>query len=66
MTDSTLLPLCPACRKGRLHAITRTEVFRPNGNDSTIRGDERLTGEEILPGFSVSLDELFGGVESAK
>ena len=46
---------------------TRTvHIFRPNGNDSTIRGDERLTGEEILPGFSVSLDELFGGVESAK
>jgi putative zinc finger/helix-turn-helix YgiT family protein len=33
MTDSTLLPLCPACRKGRLHAIIRTEVFRPNGNE---------------------------------
>ena len=36
MTDSTLLPLCPACRKGRLHAITRTEVFRPNGNEVTV------------------------------
>lgn len=36
MTDSTLLPLCPACRKGHLHAITRTEVFRPNGNEVTV------------------------------
>lgn len=36
MTDSTLLPLCPACRKGRLHAITRTEVFRPHGNEVTV------------------------------
>ncbi|WP_084150601.1 type II TA system antitoxin MqsA family protein [Azohydromonas australica] len=25
------LPLCPACRRGRLHAIERTEVFRPHG-----------------------------------
>jgi putative zinc finger/helix-turn-helix YgiT family protein len=33
MTDSTLLPLCPACRKGRLHAITQTEVFLPHGNE---------------------------------
>ena len=32
MTDSTVLPFCPACRQGRLHAIVRTEVFRPNGN----------------------------------
>lgn len=36
MTDPTLLPLCPACRKGRLHAITRNEVFQPNGNEVTV------------------------------
>lgn len=36
MIDSTLLPLCPACRTGRLHAITRMEVFRPNGNEVTV------------------------------
>lgn len=36
MTDSTLVPLCPACRKGRLHAITRTEVFWPNGQEVSV------------------------------
>ena len=46
---------------------TRTvHVFRPKGNDSTIREGESLTGEEILPGFSVALGDLFGGVESAE
>jgi Uma2 family endonuclease len=44
---------------------TRTiHVFRPNGNDSTIREGQSLTGEEILPGFSVPLGELFGDVQS--
>lgn len=36
MTDSTLVPLCPACRKGRLHAITRTEVFWPNSQEVSV------------------------------
>lgn len=33
MTDSTVPPLCPACRRGRLHEIVRTEFFRPGGNE---------------------------------
>lgn len=29
MNSPKPLPLCPACRKGRLHAFERTEIFRP-------------------------------------
>lgn len=27
------LPLCPACRQGRLHAIEHDQVFRPHGRE---------------------------------
>lgn len=37
MNSSTPLPLCPACRKGHLHTIERTEVFRPR--DVEVRVD---------------------------
>ena len=36
MPDPSLSPLCPACKAGRLQAITRTEVFRPNGEPVTV------------------------------
>ena len=35
-------------------------VYRPDGSASLLRGDDRLLGEEVLPGFSVSLNEIFG------
>lgn len=31
MNSSKGLPLCPACRQGHLHTITRQEVFHPRG-----------------------------------
>lgn len=34
-------------------------VYRPDGSASLLRGAETLTGEDVLPGFSVSLPELF-------
>ncbi len=36
MTTTLLLPRCPACKHGRLHALVRTDVFRPNGNPVTV------------------------------
>ena len=36
MHDSTHLPLCPACKAGRLQAITRPKNFRPNGKPVTV------------------------------
>ncbi|MCW5238068.1 type II TA system antitoxin MqsA family protein [Verminephrobacter eiseniae] len=36
MNNEKPLPLCPACRKGLLHAITRTEVFRPRGAEVSV------------------------------
>jgi putative zinc finger/helix-turn-helix YgiT family protein len=35
-TDSPLLPRCPVCRQGQLHAGVRTEVFHPRGKDVTV------------------------------
>ena len=35
-TESPLLPRCPVCRKGQLHAGVRTEVFHPYGKDVTV------------------------------
>ena len=35
-TESPLLPRCPVCRKGQLHAGVRTEVFHPHGKDVTV------------------------------
>lgn len=35
-------------------------VHRPDGSANLIRGDEALSGEDVLSGFSVSLAELFG------
>lgn len=34
-------------------------VFRPNGNDSRISAGGALDGEDVLPGFSLPLSELF-------
>lgn len=36
MNSSKSLPLCPACRKGHLHEVTRTEVFRPRGAEVSV------------------------------
>ncbi len=36
MNSTKSLPLCPACRKGHLHAITHTKVFRPRGAEVTV------------------------------
>lgn len=36
MNGSKSLPLCPACRKGHLHEVTRTEVFRPRGAEVVV------------------------------
>ena len=36
MNSPKSLPLCPACRKGHLHMITRTEVFRPRGAEVVV------------------------------
>ena len=30
------LPHCPICRKGRLHASVRTEIFHPHGKDVVV------------------------------
>lgn len=35
-TESSLLPRCPVCRKGQLHASVRTEVFHPHGKDVVV------------------------------
>jgi putative zinc finger/helix-turn-helix YgiT family protein len=35
-TESSLLPRCPVCRKGLLHASVRTEVFHPHGRDVAV------------------------------
>ena len=34
-------------------------VFRPDGSASVIKEDGTLTGEDVLPGFSVTLEALF-------
>ena len=36
MNNAKPLPLCPACRKGHLHAVTRTELFRPRGAEVAV------------------------------
>lgn len=36
MNSSKCLPLCPACRKGHLHTITRNQVFQPRGAEVTV------------------------------
>lgn len=35
-------------------------VHRPDGSARLLRGDDLLGGEDVLEGFSVTLDELFG------
>jgi Uma2 family endonuclease len=34
-------------------------IHRPNAPPHVVAGDERLTGDPVLPGFSCTLDELF-------
>ncbi len=34
-------------------------VHRTNGTTSALSGDDRLDGEDLLPGFSVPVNELF-------
>lgn len=36
MNSSKSLPMCPACRKGHLHEVTRTEVFWPRGAEVSV------------------------------
>jgi len=36
MSDPTSLPLCPACKAGRLRSVTRSKVFRPNGKPVSV------------------------------
>lgn len=36
MNNEKPMPLCPACRKGHLHEITRTEVFHPRGTEVSV------------------------------
>ena len=35
-------------------------VYRPDGSATLLRGQETLDGEDVLPGFSLDLEELFG------
>ena len=36
-------------------------VHRPDGTAQTLRADDVLSGEDVLPGFQVRVRELFGG-----
>jgi HTH-type transcriptional regulator/antitoxin MqsA len=36
MNSANNHPLCPACRKGHLHVITHTKVFRPRGAEVAV------------------------------
>lgn len=42
-----------------VHSRTAT-VYRPDGTARLVRADEALEGEEVLPGFRMSMSELFG------
>jgi Uma2 family endonuclease len=35
-------------------------VHRPDGTTELVQADGRLSGEELLPGFELALDELWG------
>lgn len=35
-------------------------VYRPDGSATVVRAGRPLTGEDVLPGFSLELGELFG------
>ncbi|APB33509.1 Uncharacterized protein conserved in cyanobacteria [Gloeomargarita lithophora Alchichica-D10] len=50
------------CQLGWLiNSATRTtEIYRPQQNVVTISFDQTLSGEEILPGFALNLQTLFG------
>jgi Uma2 family endonuclease len=37
----------------------RIRVYRADGTESILRADDRLDGEDLLPGFSVSVRDLF-------
>ena len=37
----------------------QTTVYRAGGSETTVPFDEILSGEKVLPGFSVKLGELF-------
>ena len=38
-------------------------VHRPDGTTALVQADGRLSGEELLPGFELALDELWGEKE---
>lgn len=38
-------------------------IFRPGGEPQTLTGDAVLDGEDVLPGFSLPLAELWDGLE---
>jgi Uma2 family endonuclease len=43
-------------------AARTVTMFRPDGSARVLRSDEELAGEDVLPGFSVALAEVFEGV----
>jgi hypothetical protein len=36
-------------------------VYRRDGSQQTLREDDELTGEDLLPGFAVRVGDLFAG-----
>jgi Uma2 family endonuclease len=40
-------------------AARTVTVFRPDGSASLLRGDETLSGEDVLRGFALELERLF-------
>ncbi|MEZ6130089.1 MAG: Uma2 family endonuclease [Planctomycetaceae bacterium] len=43
-----------------VHPKTKTvDVHRPDGSDSRLRADDKLTGEDVIPGFECQVADLF-------
>jgi Uma2 family endonuclease len=40
----------------------RVTVFRPNAESRTLRGTDRIDLDDVLPGFQLSVDELFAAL----
>jgi Uma2 family endonuclease len=40
----------------------RVTVFRPNAEPRTLRGAERIDLDDVLPGFQLSVDDLFAAL----
>ena len=41
----------------------RVTVFRPDAEPRTLRGTDRIDLDDILPGFQLSIDELFAALD---